>query len=306
MNQSETNLDNDNKFRRSWSLTKSAYQVLKLDRELLSLPLIGILMTVSIMLLASAVAIFAAFQIGHFGQPGTTYQSDQFGPFGLVGGLILITLVTFVTNFINGALMHAAIQRFEGHDPTIKSALAAARAKIKPLFLFSLVVSIIGLLIQLIIEKLPLGGKIVAWLGDLAFQVATFFALPFIMTSEEDLGPIQATRKSIDLLKKVWGESLIIVAGIGIISTLIMITYIALIVGLMIFISSLGTALPVLIVGIGGFIGMFGLAVFFSALSTIVKAAVFYFAVNQKSPQGFNKVMLKALIRPKTAKKIFA
>src|SRR5204863_8631612 len=61
-------------------------------------------------------------------------------------------------------------------------------------------------------------GRIVASVFGLAWNVATFLAVPVLVV--EGVGPIEAVTRSSQLLKKTWGEQLAGNIGIGVVFTL--------------------------------------------------------------------------------------
>jgi hypothetical protein len=145
------------------------------------------------------------------------------------------------------------------------------------------------------------------WLAGTAWQIASFFAIPVIVTSPEPIGPINATKQSIGVIKKVWGESLIVSLSIGAISMLSMLAYmLALAV-----ITVLGVVLSAgawyfVALGVIGFIGLFAGILIFNMMAAFAKAAVYYYATTGESPEMFHKDLLKQAFTPKKAKKIFS
>ena len=59
-------------------------------------------------------------------------------------------------------------------------------------------------------------GRIVGSLVGLAWSLVTFLVLPVLVI--EQIGPIQAVKRSAELFKHTWGENMIANAGIGIVA----------------------------------------------------------------------------------------
>lgn len=300
------------RFERSLELTKSAWRVLKLDKELLAIPLISML--VSVILLGIAIVGLAGV-LGGLAWSGTDLNPSNHSvkTAAIVFGFIYLLAATFISSLTSGAIIHGALERFGGNDPTVKSSVSAALKKSKPLFLFSLLAATIGFVLRAIEDRVPLGGKIVAWLTDIAWSVASLFAIPYIMTTSGYLGPIKATKKSATLIKKVWGESLIVSGGIGIIGLISILGYILLATALTFVIANLGGASAG--AGIGwrlavllplDILGFLALILILSVLGAIAKAAVFYWATTGEAPETFNKDLMQAALTTKKARKIFA
>lgn len=51
---------------------------------------------------------------------------------------------------------------------------------------------------------MPFGGKIVTWLADLSWSLATLFAVPVL--AYENLGPRATLRRSSELFRQRWAE----------------------------------------------------------------------------------------------------
>lgn len=204
------------RFKRSWLLTKSAWQAFMLDKEMIALPIISLVTIMTV--LAAYIVLFIA-NPGHVIYSNDPAQSSQVAnyAFGIIVGLTAALLNTVIT----AALIHAALERFKGNNPSVRSSLKAAWSKIGPLASFALFSFTIGYIISQIASRIPfIGGKIVAWLAGAAWKVASFFAIPVIMDSPEPIGPIDATKQSMQLIKKVWGESLLAGATTGIMAFL--------------------------------------------------------------------------------------
>lgn len=294
------------KFQRSLQLTKSAWRVLKLDKELLMLPVIGSLL--SILLVAgfgaATFAVAFGFKKSEIIGSEVSFSSEIPTPLWLGVTFVFIFLVSLVANFISGAIVHGALERFNGNNPTIRGSITAARRHFKPLVLFSLLATTVGLILQLIQERLPFAGKIINWLGGMAWSVATLFALPFIMQSDTSVGPIDATKQSTQLVKKVWGESLLVSAGLGIVGFLGVVSYM-LVASLAVGLSSMGGTVVFGVAGLVAVIGLLVIVLVLSVLSSIARTAVFYWATTGKSPESFNQELLRSALTVKKARKIF-
>src|SRR5215472_13614982 len=70
-----------------------------------------------------------------------------------------------------------------------------------------------GLILRVIAERVGIIGRIVVSLIGLAWSVATALVAPVL--AAEDVGPIEAIERSVELIKKAWGEDIIGSAGIG-------------------------------------------------------------------------------------------
>lgn len=295
------------RFRRSWLLAKGAWHALRLDKELLSLPLIGFAVALPLLMLIPVIFLINpdAFITSSVAADGMKEYYPTTPAYAVL--ISIFALVAVVSTLISGAVAHGALERFRGNDPTVKGSLRAAWAKRGSLGGFALFSFGVGFILSEIANRIPyLGGKIVAWLGQAAWNVASFFAIPVIVSSEESVGPIKATKRSIGIIKQVWGESLILSVSIGVV-TLVSILLYGLVVGVTAgLLGALGATgwvfAPLAVIA---FLGLIGLILVFSMLDAFIKVAIYYYATTGVAPATFNQNLLKAAFTPKKARKIF-
>jgi hypothetical protein len=296
-------------FKKSWLLTKSSAIALKLDKELLALPIIGFVY--STILLAPLVLLYVfnpknilyLFVKENIG----TSTTIHFQPLGYLLMVFSLAASAVISVYITGATITGALDRFKGGDPSIRSTLKKARSKLGPLTYFALFSFGIGYILNFIADRVPFIARMFVWLASMAWAVASFFAIPVIMDEQDQLGPIDATKKSIELIKKTWGESLVATASIGIISFLVGISYffIASAISLLIIVGLKATILGIVVASVF-LIGLIVLMLVFSMMSGYVKAAVYYYATTGESPVAFSKSILEEAFTIKKAKKVFS
>lgn len=189
----------------SWSLIKSSAKVLQADRELLLFPILS-----SIAVLAlSAVFFVPMLLVGYFNQ-----MANQ--GLGLVDYLILFLfylLQYLIIFFNNTALVGAAMIRIRGGDPTVKDGIKIAYDRFVSIFFYALIAATVGILLSFIKNKGNTVAKIVVSLVGFVWNVATFLVVPVLAV--EDVGPLEAIKRSVAYLKKTWGEQLVGSFSIG-------------------------------------------------------------------------------------------
>ena len=132
-----------------------------------------------------------------------------------VGRLLFAFYVVnyFVIVFFNSALIACAIIRFKGGNPTIGNGFSAAFSRMPQILGWALVAATVGLILKIIESRSEKLGALVAGLLGMAWSAVTYFVVPVIVV--EQAGPVQAGRRSLDILKKTWGEALTANFGIG-------------------------------------------------------------------------------------------
>ncbi|MCA9331825.1 hypothetical protein KC968_02690 [Candidatus Saccharibacteria bacterium] len=297
------------RIKKGWIVTKSAWQVLKMDKELVMLPILSAVVSVITIVGFVATALAGAYLLVNSSISDTITISSRGGDIlHLLAIFVIFLLTTFVVNFFGAAITYGAIERFRGNDPTVRSSVAAARRRIAPIAAFSLLTTTIGFALQTLEERVPLAGKIAVWLLNASWSIASMFAVPVIVMSDKTTGPFEATKKSVEIIKKTWGETAVSQIGIGIIQLFAILGWFALYVAVGATAFAIGGTTSMAI-----FIGttvvmvvcLLIISIVFSTLSSIAKAAIFYYATTGESPEMFNKQLLREAMTPKKAKKIF-
>ena len=154
------------------------------------------------------------------------------GPVSIVVGFLFYLCQYFVIFFFNTALVGAAMIRLEGGDPTVADGLRIARSKLGVILGYAAIAATVGLLLKAASERAGAFGKILIGLLGMAWTVGTFLVVPILVT--RDVGPIDAVKESMTLLKRTWGENVAGNVGIGLAFGIITALVVALAVALVI------------------------------------------------------------------------
>ncbi len=203
----------------------------------------------------------------------------------------------FIVIFFNTALVGAAIERLEGGDPTVASALALARSRVGAILGYAVISATVGVLLRMLAERLGIIGRFIEAGIGLAWTVTTFLVVPVL--AAEGIGPGEAIKKSATLLKKTWGENLIGNAGISFALSALTFVVILFGVGSGVALQSRGhpmLAIPFFAVTIAV---VPVLILVGAALTGIYSAAVYRYAVTGKPPAGFDQRMIEGAFRKK-------
>ena len=266
----------------TFELMKTSWRVLMLDRELILFPVMSV-----VALVAVAGAIFAggllsgAFALAQEGGEGSTGD--------LVLGLLLAFVSTAIVIFFNAALVAAAMERLRGGDPNVTSGLKAASARIPQILAWAVVVTVVMLILRALRRRGGIAGQIAAMFGEAAWELASFFAVPFIV--EEGVGPFEALRRSASLLRQTWGRQITAGFGFGLltIGAIIIAAIPALLLALVHPLLGLAIGIPL--------VGLAWAAV--TATEGIFKAALYDYATGRE-PHGFDQASLRNAYQPQT------
>ena len=182
-------------------------------------------------------------------------------------------------------------------DPTVADGLRIARSKAGVILGYAAIAATVGLLLKAASEKSGIFGRIVVGLVGMAWTLASFLVVPILVT--RDVGPIDAIKESIELLKRTWGENVAGNVGIGMAFGLITVLVVVLAIGLVIAAAAVGGVELAIVVGVVGALAVALVAVIQAALSGIYSAAVYRYAVDGIAPAGFGGPQLQAAFQPK-------
>lgn len=273
------------KFSRSWVLVKASASMLRSDKELMLFPILSSLAT----LLVLATFALPVFMLKLF--------DNGFNVVGAVVGFAFYFCQYTVILFFNSALVGAATIRLEGGDPTFSDGLRIAKSRLPAILGYAAIAATVGLILQSlknrdnnIIVRLIGSGLGTAW------TLATFLVVPVLVNRE--IGPIDALKESVALLKKTWGENAIgnvgIGAAFGLIFVLVVLVGVALAIAAWQAAPAAGITVAVVAV-----IALLVLGVTQAALGGIYSAALYRYAVSQETPAAFQGMALEQAFSPK-------
>ena len=272
-----------------WHLAVQSWQVLKLDKELLVFPLLS---GIACMLVMASFAIplwATGFAEAAVAQEGAGLEEAY-----QILGYVLLFLYYFVNYFViiffNSALISCAIIRFQGGDPTLKDGFSAASSRLPQIIGWALVAATVGLILRLIESWSEKAGAIVAAVLGMAWSAVTYFVVPVIVV--ERCGPIDAAKRSFEILKRAWGEALVANFGIG------FFVFLASLVGILPLIAGIALlasgqmAVGILLIVIG-IVLLLAVSLISSALNSIIIGALYLYAAEGTVPQHFDNDLFR-------------
>lgn len=272
------------KLSRSWDLVKASAAVLRSDKELMLFPMLSGLATLAV--LATFVLPLFALRVFEHG----------IGFAGLLLAFVFYFCQYTVIVFFNCALVGAAMIRLDGGDPTLSDGLAAARRRLPAILGYAAIAATVGVLLQSLKHK---DNFLVRLLGSglgVAWTLATFLVVPVLVS--RDIGPIDALKQSVTLLKRTWGENAIGNVGIG--AAFGLLTTLVAMIGVGVTVIALQSSVVLgVIIGVVCALGVLLLGVYQAALTGIYSAALYRYAVSHEVPDGFSGVQLAHAFEPK-------
>ena len=301
-----------NKIDTSWALAQASWDSFRLNRQLIKLSLFGFGLVWLILAIVAGIFFFNPNQLFYSNSQIVNEQvaffSLDFNPGALVLIVATVIIISLVNSLIAGSIIQGTLSYFKGDKLSIKQILSQIKPKLIPLMAFGLVGLIVGQLIYYISSKFEsiAASTVIKFLGDVAWSAATYFALPIIVSEESKIDPLNATKKSASLLKKVWGEGLISNVGLGLMIMAFIIVYSFASASILILVFVIGNtmlSIATVTILISGLVLM---SIVFEALNAILKATLYYYATTNEAPAKFNKRILQNAFTPKQARKVFA
>jgi hypothetical protein len=274
----------------SWGLVKASATVLKADKELVIFPLVSGLGVILVTLTFVAPLFFS----GLLGQWVGGQQGADIVMF-LVAFLYYLVQY-FVIFFANTALVGAAIIRLNGGDPTVGDGFRVASQRFGAILGYALIAATVGMLLRAISERGGILGQIASAIMGTAWNVATYLVVPVLVV--ENVGPIEAIKRSTALLKRTWGEQIVGNLSIGFVFGLLAVLVIMAGVGLGFLAASIfKTILVPVVVVVLVVIALLVLSLVGSALSGIYTAAVYSYAAGTANGNYFDPELLRSTFR---------
>jgi hypothetical protein len=275
----------------SWSLVKASAAVLSADKELMVFPAISAVLSVVVLITFAVPSVLAGFF------DSAVLAESGFPLAGYVVAFLFYVVQYFVIFFCNTALVGAALIRLRGGDPTVADGFRVASSRAVPILGYALISATVGVILRAISERSGFIGRIVVSLVGLAWNLATFLVVPVL--AAENVGPMEAVKRSSAYLRKTWGEQIVGTAGMGAVFGLF--GFGTAVLGMALFIAAAFTQSAALMVtvGVGLVLALVALALVSSTLGGIYAAAVYRYAAEGDPGKFFSADMVRGAFQPK-------
>lgn len=269
---------------RTIELAKASWEVLKADKELLLLPIMSLIATIAVAASFLAPILFNASET----------QLQDPGTLGYVLLFVAYVTLAFITIFFNAALVFAANERLAGGDPTVGSALRGAATRVGRIFPWAILSATVSIVLRAVEERGGTIGRIASGLAGVAWSLVTFLVIPVLVF--ENIGVVDAVKRSGSLFKRTWGENVAAQIGFGLLGFLLALPAIAVIAAAV----AAGGSIAVLGVGLA-VLWILAVAMILSALNAIFQTALYRYAAGAGSG-AFDESRLQAAFAPRTGR----
>ncbi|MBI5228042.1 hypothetical protein HY988_05625 [Candidatus Micrarchaeota archaeon] len=205
---------------RSLDIVKRSFALLMEEKKLVIFPLIS-----GIVLLGVLISFIV---------PTVLVSNSDAMTFILVAAFYFVSY--FFIIFFNTALVHAVYNKMNKKEVSVIASLSFASSRLISIVSWAAIAATVGLILSILRgeanKQRGIGGLIagvIVGLIGMAWSMATYFVVP-IMTFE-NVGPFEAIKRSVMLIKKTWGEEVVGGFGIGIIFMILYVIGVALAIG---------------------------------------------------------------------------
>lgn len=266
---------------RSWHLTKLSFEVIRQDKELLAFPaLSGVFSLIYLVSLLFPTVIIDVVRDG-----GESFALDALDYVILFAAYVGLA---FITSFFNVCVVYTSKTRFEGGDATFLDSIGFAVSRLPRILAWSLVSATVGIALRLLYnaaERAGVVGRIIigilASLLGAAWTILTLFVIPVMVY--EDVGPVDAIKRSAATLRDTWGESLARHYGLGLIEGLFLFLGALVAVPGFMLVAQSG---PGPIIAVASVLGAYclGVVLVFAVANGVFNTALYAYATSGKTP----------------------
>ncbi len=265
-----------------WKIAMSSFRVLKEKKDLVIFP---ILSGVSILLIVGS--FFTVFGIASGWDTENLREYNT--PLYYLLLFVFYVVNYFIVVFFNVALVHCSRLYFKGEEVSVRDGLKFSMTRLGAIFSWAFLAATVGLILKMIQENVGWLGKIITSIIGVVWNIAVFFVVPVI--AYENKGPLEAIKRSSQLMKEKWGESLGATFSFGLIQFLgVMVVGVVLFFVGSIFHPIAGIALAI--------VGAFLVISIISAAEMIFVSAI-YHNVDGNLDKHFNQQLVNSLFEKK-------
>ncbi len=278
------------RFKRTLALARASWGVLKSDRTLALFPVLSAVLSLAVLMIMAVLGWVTK------GSATTSSGDTQYSANAVTAVVAVVGYVgiAFVQTYFLAALVGSANEVFEGRATTVRDGMKIASSRAGRLLPWALVSATVSWILRSLEERAGIVGQIVVGMIGGAWSVLTFLTVPAIVF--EDLGPVNALKRSGTLVKATWGENIIAQMGFGLLALpAILVAFgiafggIATNVGV---VAVVAIAVAVLIV--------IATTVILAALGGIFRTALYRYAVDGWTPPAFATTHLDEAFAPKS------
>ncbi len=278
------------KFQASKMIVKESWGVLNKDMEIMWFPILSFFTTIIALILMGVLFFFVALG-GHAETINEGHMEvNNIAVYGTL--LIYYIVVFFIANFFQAGLITIVQGRFSGSNLSFMDGLRGASKNFMKIFYWSVISATVGVILNIIEDKFKFVGRIISSLLGAAWTLLTYFSLPSLIVGNTSVK--DSFKESAALIRKTWGETLIVNFGVGLFFGILTFALCALSIGSIVLVPTYQMFLTSMILLVLAF---FMMVIISSTLSSIFKLALYNYAKTGQVPEGFSESLIIGAIK---------
>lgn len=277
-----------NRWSRSWAIARQSLAVLRSNPSLAAFPvvtgLVSILVTISF-----AVPSYFLFDLSS--------SKEQVPPLAYVVMALYYLVSYFVVIFFNAGMVSCTYGALQGRKMDFGDGMRMASRHLGPILGWAAIAATVGMALRLLSERAGFIGKIVVTLLGAAWNIVTYFVVPVLVL--ENRGPVESIKQSGNILKKTWGEALILNGGTSLALFLLALAPIPIFI-----VACIATPIGWMFALPAAILYYLALSIIGSSLQGIWNTALYVYAMTGEAPGAFRQEDILAAFTQKPEGKI--
>lgn len=255
----------------SIQLIKESWGILKKDKELMLYPFVSAVISIILLLVIFVPVVLAGAGAGTI----------------FVSFIVFYFLAAIVGTFFTAGLIGSANMRLNGKNPRFSDGIKIASKNFPKILGWAILNATVGLILRTIAEGDNIIAKIISYIIAFAWSMLTLFTIPVLLF--ENKGVFSSVKRSGEIFKKTWGESVVGTFSIGALFV------VGFLIGLGLIFLALLSGIFVLFAVVFVLVFIFWIVLYLitDALNGIYVTALYNYATKKKIPKGFSKEFIK-------------
>lgn len=278
------------KFKASRMIVKESWAILKQDKELALFPIVSSIVS----LIALIVMFVVFFFVSLSGSLANIENMGQTGADAIFYAVLFVYYVIMftITNYFLAAMYTIINARFNGQDLSFSDGISSANRNFSRIFIWSVISATVGVVLEFISNKSKIIGSIVAAIFGAAWAILTYFSLPSLIIGKTTVKG--SFKESASLIRKTWGETIIVNFGVGLFFALLMLIGLVASIALVALVPIVEILILVVILFV---MYMIALIIISTTLSSIFKLAIYQYAKTGIVPAGFTPSLIAGAVK---------
>lgn len=191
-----------------WTIGWTSLKTIKDNGALMLFPLMsGAAIIMVLISFASSFFLLSGIDgLESFGQWIDSQTGDTNEVVAYIGLFLFYFINFFIIVFFNVGLVHCARQVFEGKTPNVSDGIRFSISRFGVILSWAALAATVGVILKTLEDKFGFVGKIIIGIIGMVWSIATFFVVPVL--AYEEVGPIEAVKRSGNIMKEQWGEAI--------------------------------------------------------------------------------------------------